>query len=156
MIPYLNLNAKMNFGLMSVSIVLALSACSTSTNNAIQSSSPQFSLPGIDYSWFNKNSKYLELSKGPLAGEIGAALTGPAMKQALEAEYNALENRNSGEITKWQYSKLQNGKITSYPPYQVGSSSCRRYIHSVSVNGNTSQAAGTACRNKDGIWTPLT
>ena len=87
---------------------------------------------------------------------IGSSLSKSAMKQAIEAEYRALEGSRSGEITKWETANNENGRITPFPPYQVGSSNCRRYVHSVSVEGKTSQAAGTACRNKDGVWSPLT
>ena len=132
-----------------------LAGCSTTSLGTKTTSNSSFSMPNLN-PWTRLNPKYSELAKGPLAGEIGSSLSKSAMKQAIEAEYKALEGTRSGVITKWESSKTQNGKITPFPPYQVGSSNCRRYVHSVSIEGITNQATGTACRNKDGVWSPLT
>ncbi len=152
------------FGIRSRQIILllvalplvVLQACSTTVGGSGKQTGSNLAVQADKFSWFKSDAKYIELANGPLSGEIGASLSKPALKQAIIAEYNALENRRSGETIIWEYSGKQSGKIISYPPYQVGSSSCRRYIHSVSVDGSTSQAAGTACRDKDGNWTPLT
>ncbi|MCP4073517.1 MAG: hypothetical protein GY742_17530 [Hyphomicrobiales bacterium] len=133
-----------------------LAACSLYGNETRNSSNAKISMPGFKNVWIRTNPKYRQLAKGPLAGDLGSELSGAAMKQALEAEYRALENSRSGEIIRWQYSDEQNGNVTSFPPYQVGSSNCRRYIHTVSIEGNTNRATGTACRNNEGIWSPLT
>lgn len=125
----------------------------TGTTNASTSS---FQFPSLKNPWTKTDPKYAELVHGPLSGDIGSALSPAARKQALEAEYQALESMKSGEIIHWQYSVTQNGKITPFPPYQVGSSNCRRYVHAVSIDGQTRQSAGTACRDNEGNWTPLT
>jgi surface antigen len=138
-----------------VLFLTALAGCSTTSEGTKTASNSNFTLPSLN-PWARLNPKYSELAKGPLAGEIGLSLSKSAMKQAIEAEYKALEESRSGEITKWESSTTQNGKITPFPPYQVGASNCRRYVHSVSVEGKTHQATGTACRNKDGVWSPLT
>lgn len=140
----------------SVLLCTVLAACSTSASESGKTGGSKISLASVSSGWGRSNSKYSELASGPLAGEIGAPLSAAAKKQAVEAEYTALEKSKSGEPILWQYSSTQNGKIVPYPLYQVGSSSCRRYIHIVSVDGVTRQAAGTACRDKEGVWTPLT
>jgi len=140
---------------MLVAVSFLLAGCATTSSETKTASNSAFSLSGLN-PWARLSPKFRELSKGPLAGEIGASLSKSAMKQAIEAEYKALEGKRSGEITKWAVSGELNGKITPFPPYQVGSSNCRRYIHSVSVDGKTNQATGTACRNKEGVWSPLT
>lgn len=137
-------------------ILLAASACSTSGTNTTKDSATSFQFPSLNIPWGKTDPRYAELANGPLSSEIGSALSPAAKKKALEAEYNALENRKSGEIVHWEYSTTQNGKITPYPPYQVGSSNCRRYVHAVSVDGQFRQSTATACRDKEGKWTPLT
>lgn len=143
-------------GLTLIVVLAVVTACSTSNSDTKNSSKPRLSFASVTNPWLGANPKYKQLASGPLGSKLGAELSAAAMRQAIIAEYDALETGRSGETTRWQYSSAQNGKIISYPPYQVGSANCRRYIHSVSINGKTSQAAGTACRNKDGIWTPLT
>ena len=152
--PFISDNSRSFIKLAFVLVIIT--GCTNSIADHAISPHADVATSKIKNSWFRTDPKYKELANGPLAGNIGTSLSNAALKQALEAEYLALENRKSGATTSWQYSNLQNGKITSYPPYQVGSSNCRRYVHSVSVNGNTNQATGTACRDKDGIWTPLT
>jgi len=133
-----------------------LQSCSTTVSEDAKADASKTSLSNSRYSWFKTDPRYANLANGPLASDIASSLSNAALKQAIEAEYDALENRKSGDPAHWQYSDKQSGKVVSYPPYQVGSSSCRRYIHAVSINGDTLQAAGTACRDKNGIWTPLT
>jgi len=141
--------------LISILFFAFLAACSTSGSDNAGTRPNNFLAIGSN-SWLGVDTRYSALANGPIASDIGQALSAPAKKRAIEAEYTALEKSKSGEIVTWQYSNSQSGKITPYSLYQVGSSSCRRYIHSVSVNGSTKQAAGTACRDEDGTWTPLT
>lgn len=148
-----------NTGILVPSLVIALlvvSGCSTTDTGTTNASTSSFQFPSLKNPWGKTDPKYADLENGPLAGDIGSALSPAARKQALEAEYQALESRKSGETIRWQYSATQNGKITPYPPYQVGSSNCRRYVHAVSIDGQTRQSAGTACRDNEGKWTPLT
>ena len=147
---------KIKSNVIPILLLVMLSACTAANKDNSDASVSGLTLSNSKLSWFKANPKYSELANGPLAGEIGNSLSAAAKKQAIEAEYSALENKSSGETTVWQYSDRQKGKIISYPPYQVGSSNCRRYLHSVNVNGDVSQAIGTACRDKAGIWTPLT
>ena len=48
------------------------------------------------------------------------------------------------------------GEVVAAQPYQVGSQNCRQYTHTVRIDGTPQSARGTACRNEDGSWTPLT
>ncbi len=76
---------------------------------------------------------------------------------ALEAEYRALEHTPAGQSVPWRsdVSGLS-GQVVAAQPYRVGSQDCRTYKHTVSRSGATATANGTACRNADGSWTPLT
>ena len=54
----------------------------------------------------------------------------------------------------WQGSG-ESGEVVAAQPYRVGSQNCRQYKHTVTAGGTTQTARGTACRNADGSWTPL-
>ena len=78
-------------------------------------------------------------------------------RPALEAEYRALEYTPSGRPVTWKGSQGNlYGEVTAAQPYRVGSQDCRQYTHTFSLNGPRQTVRGTACRNPDGSWTPLT
>jgi surface antigen len=76
---------------------------------------------------------------------------------ALEAEYRALEYTQSGQPATWKSDRSgRYGTVVAAQPYRVGSQDCRQYSHTVFFSGQSRNARGTACRNPDGSWTPLT
>ncbi|PRD45997.1 hypothetical protein C5748_01280 [Phyllobacterium phragmitis] len=100
-----------------------------------------------------------------ILGSLGNGLLGPAAsrldpadrKKALEAEYRALEYAPVGQVTNWKgASGRESGEVVAAQPYQVGSQNCRQYTHSFTIDGAPQTTRGTACRNPDGSWTPLT
>ena len=95
------------------------------------------------------------LQNGVLASEF-ASLTGPARVMAANAEYKALESGQTGAPVRWKQSEAVFGSVVPQQPYSVGSTNCRRYVHSVTVDGDSRAASGTACRSADGVWEPLT
>ena len=95
------------------------------------------------------------LAGGVIGGNIGRNLDSPSRQAALQAEYNALENGRAGQPVTWQGTGSTYGQVVPQQAYQVGSQDCRRYTHTIYVEGQPSQASGTACRNADGTWTPL-
>jgi len=94
---------------------------------------------------------------GLVGGSIGAGLDDSERRKALEAEYRALEYTQSGQPVMWQGSQSgRSGQVVAAQPYRVGSQDCRQYTQTVYINGQSRMARGTACRNSDGSWTPLT
>ncbi len=95
---------------------------------------------------------------GGLAGySVGKSLSGADRRLALQAEYKALEHTQSGRPVSWKSAKIDvSGDVVAAQPYRVGSQDCRQYSHTVFDAGTTQTARGTACRNPDGTWTPLT
>jgi surface antigen len=92
-------------------------------------------------------------------GLIGnnASLDASDRKRALQAEYQALEYSPAGKTVEWKNaSGSRSGEVVAAQPYQVGSQNCRQYTHTVRIDGTPQSARGTACRNEDGSWTPLT
>ena len=92
-----------------------------------------------------------------LIGTIGEGLSKDERRSALEAEYRALERTPSGQAVAWSGSDAgRRGAVTAAQPYRVGSQDCRQYTHTAFLDGRSQSARGTACRNADGSWTPLT
>ena len=94
---------------------------------------------------------------GLVGGSIGAGLDDDEKSRALEAEYRALEYGQGGQPVTWKGSSTGTyGEVIAAQPYRVGSQDCRQYVHTVFQNAQPKKARGTACRNADGSWTPLT
>lgn len=95
------------------------------------------------------------LAGGVIGGSIGRSLDQNSRQAALQAEYNALERGAPGQPVRWQGNNGTYGQVVPQQTYQVGSQNCRRYTHTIFIDGSPQQATGTACRNPDGTWTPL-
>lgn len=94
---------------------------------------------------------------GLVGGSIGAGLSDAEKRSALEAEYKALEYTASGQKVTWKGDRsAHSGEVVAAQPYRVGSQDCRQYTHTVFTGTAGATARGTACRNADGSWTPLT
>jgi len=97
------------------------------------------------------------MNGGLVGGRIGTGLSQRDKSAALEAEYRALEYTQSGQPVTWKGSQAGvYGEVVAAQPYRVGSQDCRQYTHTVYSGGQPRVARGTACRNRDGSWTPLT
>lgn len=97
------------------------------------------------------------MNGGLIGGAAGARLATAERRRALEAEYRALEYMAAGQAVSWRGGDpRRGGQVVAAQPYRVGSQDCRQYSHTFSLNGPRQTARGTACRNPDGSWTPLT
>lgn len=92
---------------------------------------------------------------GLIGGTIGNGLNSDDRRKALEAEYRALEYGQGGQAVAWKGGD-RSGEVVAAQPYRVGSQDCRQYSQTVFTTGTPLIARGTACRNADGSWTPLT
>jgi surface antigen len=94
---------------------------------------------------------------GLVGGTIGDDLSRGERRIALEAEYRALEYTPNRQPVVWgDKPDGHYGEVVAAAPYRVGSQDCRQYAHTVYTGGQPKKARGTACRNADGSWTPLT
>ncbi|MBB4007323.1 hypothetical protein [Allorhizobium taibaishanense] len=100
-------------------------------------------------------SIYISALQGGIVSRTGAELNDGQRKRALAAEYQALEVSPGGQTVTWRDDDVS-GEVVAAAPYQVGNQNCRQYRHKVTVDGKAVEARGTACRNEDGTWTPLT
>ncbi|MGN6303786.1 MAG: hypothetical protein ACTHNH_03150 [Mesorhizobium sp.] len=93
---------------------------------------------------------------GLVNGSIGTGLSAGEKRNALEAEYKALEYTASGQAVNWKGDQASHyGEVVAAQPYRVGSQDCRQYAQTVHAGGGGVTARGTACRNADGSWSLL-
>ena len=138
-----------------IAALLALAACGTTkeppNDNGVSgdTSTPP---PGGDQTTIVKSMR-----GGLVGGSIGAGLSDDEKNHALEAEYRALEYGQGGQATAWKGDDSGTyGQAVAAQPYRVGSQDCRQYTQTVVQDTQSKIARGTACRNGDGSWTPLT
>ena len=136
---------------ISLLAVAVLAGCST-TSGSKSNGGPFSSLTGSKPA----SSDVLAALGNGLIGNK-ASLDTSDRKRALQAEYQALEYSPAGKSIEWKNaSGSRSGEVVAAQPYQVGSQNCRQYTHTVRIEGTPQSARGTACRNEDGSWTPLT
>jgi surface antigen len=93
---------------------------------------------------------------GLLGSAIGASLDEQDRQRAYAAEMQALESGAPGAPVGWRSDHTAYyGTIVPGPYYQRGGLRCREYSHTIYINGRPELARGTACRNPDGTWTPV-
>ena len=93
------------------------------------------------------------LGTGLIGQSQDVALSGAVLRQALEAEYQALQFGRVGIATSWEADGYR-GQVVPTQLYRVGSQDCRGYTHTVSKGGATTRAVGTACR-AGALWTTV-
>ncbi len=134
---------------LTMAMAFAVSGCGT-TGKPIFGAAKPAEKPG---------QQVLAAAKVKNGGILGAGIAGrldeKALKSALDAEFQALEFSNPGAPVPWT-SGASRGEVNAAQPYQVGSQNCRAYTHTVFASASPQTARGTACRNPDGTWTPLT
>lgn len=102
-----------------------------------------------------ENDPNLTLSKGILSTKFGIGLVGADRLKAVNAEHTALENGVTGAATLWLGSNSTAGNVVPGQPYHVGSATCRTYTHTIAISGEKRSARGTACKEKNANWSPL-
>jgi surface antigen len=134
--------------------LLVVSGCVSSKGTTLSSA---LTVPGSAGGTKVANTIISAMGGGLVGGKIGAGLTEREKRSGLEAEYKALEYTGSGQVVTWKSdSSSRYGEVVAAQPYRVGSQDCRQYTHTVFTGGPGATARGTACRNRDGSWTPLT
>lgn len=97
------------------------------------------------------------LAGGVIGSSIGADLDEVDRREALNAEYQALEYTPSGNPVEWRNPASGHyGSVTPEETYGVGERNCRQYTHKIYIDGREKTARGTACKEQDGTWRPIT
>jgi surface antigen len=139
--------------------LLAISGCTTLGGAKVGSAAGELAdrITGDDGGGEIAATIIAEMNGGLVGGQIGTGLDERDRRTALQAEYRALEYTQSGQPVTWKSDRSSRyGTVVAAQPYRVGSQDCRQYSHTVFVSGQSRNARGTACRNPDGSWTPLT
>jgi len=90
---------------------------------------------------------------GIIGNEIGRSLDREDRRMAEEAEYEALERGPPGVGRPWRNPDTgRYGEVIPEARYRRGDLDCRRYVHTVFIDGRPQTMRGTACRNPDGTW----
>lgn len=133
------------FSVAVLAATMALSGCSLTGRAGTQTPGPTAAAK-------------IGMTSGLAGYSVGKSLSNADRRLALEAEYKALEHTQSGRPVSWKTAgrSAVSGDVVAAQPYRVGSQDCRQYSHTVFDDGATQTARGTACRNADGTWTPLT
>ncbi len=142
--------------------ILALTACAADPSKETVGALTGGVTGGIIGSQFGKGTgKLLATGAGAVLGafigsEIGKKLDERDRAAAAQAEYDALENGQAGTVHDWRNgSSGHSGSITPGPSYSVNDYTCRDYVDRLLVDGHTETLHGTACRQPDGTWRPL-
>jgi surface antigen len=95
---------------------------------------------------------------GSLIGNrIGAAMDDEDKQRAYAAQMQALESGPSGAPVAWRNPDSgRYGSIVPGPAYDSQGLKCRPYTHTIYIDGRPQTARGSACRNPDGSWNPVT
>lgn len=135
--------------------VLALAGCATSNPGTVVGG---FAGQPTRPATAPASQAIVQAMGGGLVGSIaGEGLSRGERLRAIEAEYRALEHTPVGQTVTWgERASGRYGEVTAAQPYRVGSQDCRQYVHTVTLGGAQKVGRGTACRNPDGSWTPLT
>jgi surface antigen len=93
---------------------------------------------------------------GIVGSEIGRQMDEEDRRFAQQAEYDAFERGQSGQVTHWRNPKNgRYGEVMPSRPYKRNAMDCRDYTHKVYIDGRPEAMRGTACRNPDGTWSSV-
>jgi len=93
---------------------------------------------------------------GLIGNRIGASLDEDDRQRAYAAEVEALERGPAGAPVGWRNpSNGRYGSVVPGPAYVNNGRNCRAFTETIYIDGQPQTARGTACRNPDGSWTPI-
>ncbi|MET4632376.1 hypothetical protein [Kaistia defluvii] len=94
---------------------------------------------------------------GGVAGQsIGRGLDDRERQRAEQAEFQALEYGRPGSPVEWRGDREGfRGEVVPGPRYRVNAYDCRDYTHRIWAGGEPQAARGTACRQAEGSWRPI-
>lgn len=88
-----------------------------------------------------------------LGSEVGKSLDKADQAAAQRASHAAFETAPSGQPVTWNNPDSgHSGTVTPTRTYYEESTPCREYQTTVTIDGKTERAYGTACRQPDGTW----
>ncbi len=92
---------------------------------------------------------------GLAGGAIGKDLGSADQRAARDAEYKALEYGRTGTPVAWKNGS-NHGEVVPGASYRVNAYTCRDFVHTLYIGTQQQSARGTACRQPNGSWQPVT
>jgi surface antigen len=93
---------------------------------------------------------------GLVGNRIGASMDAEDQRRAYQAQMMALESGPPGRPVEWRNPESgRYGVIVPEAGYELRGERCRRYTHTIYINGRPEVARGVACRHPDGTWQPV-
>lgn len=88
-----------------------------------------------------------------VGSEVGKSLDKADQQAAQQAGQRAFETAPSGQPVAWNNPDSgHSGTVTPTRTYYDNNQPCREYQTTVTIDGQTEKAFGTACRQADGSW----
>jgi len=147
------------FILMSI-VIITMAACQTMGEKETIGSVAGGVIGGLAGSQIGKGKgKLMATAAGSVLGyilgkEVGATLDKVDQLHAEQTANEALESNPTGKTSSWSNPDSGNsGTITPMQTsYLTSGEPCREYQQTITVNSETQQTTGKACRNENGIW----
>jgi surface antigen len=93
---------------------------------------------------------------GILGGAVGASLNEQDRQRAYAAQMQAIQYGDPGAPVSWRGADAGRfGTVVPGPAYQSNGTTCREYSHTIYIDRKPQSGRGTACRNPDGSWAPV-
>ena len=90
---------------------------------------------------------------GLIGNSIGKQMDDDDRRQAMEAEYRALESDDDREPVRWRNERSgHSGYIRPRRTYHSSGMRCREFEEVVEIDGRPETVISKACRRPDGTW----
>lgn len=96
------------------------------------------------------------LAGGFLGNSVGKSMDCQDQQYHYDTTQNALESQKVGQSSSWTNPDTgHSGDITPTRTYTSEGHPCRDFTQTINVNGEKEEIKGTACRQDDGSWKPI-
>ena len=96
------------------------------------------------------------LAGGFLGNKVGKSLDCQDQQYHYDTTQSALETQKVGQSSTWTNPDTgHSGNITPTRTYTSEGQPCRDYTQTIYIDGEDEEVIGTACRQEDGSWKPI-
>jgi len=97
------------------------------------------------------------LAGGFLGNKVAKSMSCQDQAYHYDTTQNALENQQTGQSSTWTNPDTgHSGEVTPTKTYTAADGTpCREFSQTIYVDGKYEEVEGTACRQADGTWKPV-
>jgi len=96
------------------------------------------------------------LAGGFLGNKVGKSLDCQDQQYHYDTTQSALETQKVGQSSTWTNPDTgHSGNVTPTRTYTSEGQPCRDYTQTIYIDGEDEEINGTACRQEDGSWKPI-